>query len=212
MGNPLKMKASGTLLAICGLLLFPLASAAQEFHFYGGYNGSNVAKAGEENWTGRSGYQFGADVVIGNRWFLKPGIAVLVRNLDYTYAGTAPDGSMVYPDDNFDYTSRSLLIPVMLGLNLFDPASDPALNVYIMGGPSAMMNLNADLNNDALHVETNSTQWYLGFGGGLEFSFLFLEAGYDVAMSNVFEGSGFDTNPKVNFLHLNAGVRLKLAR
>ena len=43
-------------------------------------------------------------------------------------------------------------------------------------------------------------------------SFLFLEAGYDVAMTNVFKDSNFDTNPKINFLHVNAGVRLKLAK
>ena len=93
-----------------------------------------------------------------------------------------------------------------------DPEDEPAVNVYLMGGPSALMNLNAKLNNDALTVKTNSTQWYVGFGGGLEFGFLFVEAGYDVAMSNVFKGNDFVTNPKVNFVHANAGVRLKLAQ
>lgn len=100
----------------------------------------------------------------------------------------------------------------MLGVHLMDPDNDPAVNFYVMGGPSALMNLNADLNNDALTAETNSTQWYVGFGGGLELSFLFAEVGYDVAMSNVFKGDDFQTNPKVNFIHANAGVRLKLAR
>jgi hypothetical protein len=75
-----------------------------------------------------------------------------------------------------------------------------------------MMNLNADLNNNNLSVETNNTQWYLGFGGGLEVSFLFFEVGYDVGMSNVFKGDAFETNPKVNFLHINAGLRLRLAK
>lgn len=149
--------------------------------------------------------------MIGQRWFLKPGIEFLVRNLGYTYAGSSTDGT-VLPGHEFEYTSRSLRVPVMVGLHLIDPGNDPAVNIYVMGGPSAMMNLNAELNNDALNVETNSTQWYLGFGGGLELSFLFVEAGYDVAMSNVFKGSDFNTNPKVNFLHLNAGVRLKLAQ
>ena len=201
-----------TLLALGGLVLLPLLSSAQEIRLYGGYNGSNVAKAGNENWSGRSGYQFGADVMIGNRWFLKPGIEFLVRNVDYTYAGTASDGSTILPGHEFEYTSRSLRVPVMVGLNLIDPENDPTVNFYLMGGPSAMMNLNADLNNDQLNVKTNATQWYLGFGGGLKVSFLFVEAGYDVAMSNVFKGSAFDTNPKVNFLHINAGVRLKLAK
>lgn len=200
------------LLALSGLILLPLISSAQEIRLYGGYNGSNVAKAGTENWKGRSGYQFGADVLIGSRVFVKPGLEFLVRNLHYTYAGTAPDGSTILPGHEFEYTSRSLRVPVMVGFHLIDPEDDPTVNFYVMGGPSAMMNLNARLNNDALKVETNSTQWYLGFGGGLEVSFLFVEAGYDVAMSNVFKGSGFETNPKVNFLHVNAGVRLNLAK
>lgn len=136
----------------------------------------------------------------------------MVRNLNYTVTGTAPDGSTTIPNTEFEYTSRSLRIPVMLGVHLMDPDNDPAVNFYVMGGPSALMNLNADLNNDALTAETNSTQWYVGFGGGLELSFLFAEVGYDVAMSNVFKGDDFQTNPKVNFIHANAGVRLKLAR
>lgn len=36
-------------------------SSAQEIRLYGGYNGSNVSKAGTEQWVGRAGYQFGAD-------------------------------------------------------------------------------------------------------------------------------------------------------
>lgn len=201
-----------TPLIIVGLALLPVLGHAQEIRLYGGYNGSNVSKAGDEQWVGRSGYQFGADVLIGSQWFLKPGIEFMVRNLNYTWAGNAPDGSTVLPDTEFDYTSRSLRVPIMLGVHLMDPADDPALNIYIMGGPSALMNLNADLDNDALTVETNSNQWYIGFGGGLELGFLFVEAGYDVAMSNVFKGSTFETNPKVNFVHANAGVRLRLAR
>lgn len=201
-----------TLLAVSGMALIPVLASAQEIRLYGGYNGSNVAKAGNEKWVGRAGYQFGADLTIGSQWFVKPGIEFMVRNLNYSLAGTAPDGTTIMPDTEFDYTSQSLRVPVMLGFHFMDPADDPAVNLYLMGGPSALMNLNANMNNDALTVETNSTQWYLGFGGGLEFGFLFVEAGYDVAMNNVFKGDNFETNPKVNFLHANAGVRLKLAQ
>lgn len=206
------MHTPQALLTVIGLALAPTICTAQEVRLYGGYNGSNVAKSGAEDWRGQAGYQFGADVLIGNRWFLMPGIEFLVRNLNYSFTQTSPDGTTTIPDQEFKYTSRSLRVPVMLGLHLIDPESDPAVNIYLMGGPSAMMNLNADLGNDALDVETNNTQWYVGFGGGVELGFLFAEAGYDVAMSNVFKGSTFETNPKVNFLHINAGVRLRLAK
>ena len=207
----MKMRKHITLFALIGGMLLPLLSSAQELRLYGGYNGSNVKKAGNEQWSGRSGYQFGADMLIGNRWFLMPGIEFMVRNLNYTYAGTSSDGTVHYPSQEYKYTSNALRIPVMLGFHLLDPSKDPAINIYALGGPSAMMNMHADLNNNALHVKTNHTQWYIGFGGGLELGFLFVEAGYDVAMSNVFEGQEFQTNPKANLLHINAGLRLKLA-
>lgn len=200
------------LLALASLLVIPALTSAQEVHLYGGYNGSNVSKAGDEGWVGKAGYQFGADLMLGNRVFVKPGVEFLVRNLNYTYAGTAPDGTVVGTDQEFEYTSRALRVPIMLGIHLIDPADDPAANVYVMAGPSALMNLNADLHNNALNVETTGTQWQIGFGAGVELGFLFVEGGYDVAMSNVFKGNDFQTNPKVNFLHINAGLRLRLAK
>lgn len=194
------------------ILLFGIVAAApmaaQEFHLSGGYNGSNVAEAGEEQWVGRAGYQFGADFTFGSRWFLKPGMHLLVRNLDYTLANRESQPQ----DQEFRYTSRSLSVPVMLGLRLLDPVDDPPFNIYAIGGPTALMRLDADLDNDELDVETNGTQWYVGAGGGLEFGFLFAEGGYNVAMSNVFKGDAFRTNPKVNYGYLVAGLRLRLAR
>ncbi len=187
--------------------LIAAPSAAQELHLSAGYNGSNVQEAGDEGWVGRGGYQFGADVKLGQRWFLEPGAHFLVRNLNYTYA-TAPD----IPAQEFKYTAQSLHVPLMLGRNLMDPSSDPAFNISIMGGPSALIGLNTQLGQEELEVTTRSTQWYIGFAGELEFGFLFVNGGYDVAMSNVFDGDDFSTNPKVNFYHLSAGIRLQLAK
>ncbi|MFT3885273.1 MAG: outer membrane beta-barrel protein [Flavobacteriales bacterium] len=186
--------------------LLALNASAQEFRFSGGYNGSNVSDAGNEHWVGKAGYQFGADLVLGQRWFVRPGIHFLVRNVDYTYS----NGTNVTAQD-FTYTSRALRVPVVLGFNLLDASDDPPFNVSVFGGPSALMNLSADLDNSSLDVRTRDTQWYLGFGADVTLGFLFVEGGYDVAMSNVFAGDAFRTNPKVNFLHLSAGIRLQLA-
>lgn len=189
------------------LLLSTLGSTAQEIHFSAGYNGSNVKKTSTEQWVGRPGYQLGADVFLGNRIFLKPGIHFMVRNLNYNYVSVT--GA---PAQEYRYTSRSLSIPVMVGLNLMDPTDDPAVNAYVMAGPTALLNLSADLNNDQLVAKTSASQWYLGAGAGIQFSFLFVEAGYDVALTKEFDRDDFDTNPKVNIFHLVAGVRLRLAK
>lgn len=209
-------RITGTVRNVGSALLFSILTTvnagAQEFRLGGGYNGSNVRETGEEQWIGRAGYQFGADVLMGGKWFLKPGVHLVVRNLNYTMAGVNPDGTLNGTGTEFRYTNRSLRVPLLAGRRLLDPASDPAFNVYIMGGPTALFNLSADLDNDALEVETRQSQWYLGFGGGVELSFLFLEAGYDVAMNNVFEGETFNTNPQVNNVYVAGGLRLNLAK
>ncbi len=193
-------------LALLFLLLTGTPAVAQEFHFSGGYNASNVTEAGNEQWVGLPGYQFGADLLLGNRWFVKPGVHFMVRELRYT---RAPINGIAAQE--YRYTNRSLAVPVFLGLNLIDPIDDPAINLYVMGGPTALMNLSADLNNDELTVETRGSQWYLGAAAGLKLGFLFVEGGYNAAMSNVFRGEGFSTNPRVNYVYAAAGIRLQLA-
>lgn len=203
----MNMRTLLSVLIVGSAALIAKPMKAQEFHLSAGYNGSNVQKAGDEGWVGRGGYQFGADVKLGQRWFLEPGVHFLVRNLKFTYS-TAAD----IPAQEFKYTSRSLRVPLMLGFNLMDQSEDPAFNVSIMGGPTALIGLNSQLDREALIVTTRGAQWYLGFAGEVTLGFLFVNAGYDVAMSNVFDGDRFSTNPKVNFYHASAGVRLKLAK
>lgn len=198
------------LLAMTAIAAWCAPSLAQEFRFGGGYNGSNVSEAGEEQWVGRAGYHFGADLVLGRSWFLRPGAHFQVRNLNYSIAGLDADGSPTGTDVEFRYTDRSLRVPLLVGFRLLDPDDSP-VNIYVVGGPTALFNLNADLDNDELDVETSRTQWYIGAGAGLELSFLFLEGGYNVAMTDVFDGERFQTNPRVNQVMLTAGVRLRLA-
>ncbi len=194
---------------LCSLLLLGATGAmAQEFRLSAGYNGSNVTKSGDENWVGKAGYQFGLDALIGNHHlFVKPGLHFLVRNLRYSYS----NGIDVVAQD-YRYTSRSLSIPIMVGVRVLDPVDDALVNAYVLGGPTALIALSADLDNNSLDIETQGAQWYLGFGAGLTAKFLFLEGGYNAAMSNVFKGNDFNTNPRVNYVYGIIGVRLVLAK
>jgi len=199
------------------LLLFTVLSAStvlygQEFRFGGGYNGSNVTDAGDERWVGRAGYHAGVDLMLGGLWFVRPGAHFQVRNLNYTVAGLDAAGAPIGTDVQFRYTDRSLRVPLMVGRHLLDPGDEPGFNLYVVGGPTALLNLSAELNNDQLDVETTSTQWFIGAGAGLEVGFLFVEGGYNVAMSDVFQGDRFRTDPRVNQVNLSAGIRLRLAR
>ncbi len=205
------MTRARTLSLLVGMSLC-LAGTAQELRLIGGYSGSQVREAGPEHWVGRAGWSLGADVVLGNRLFLRSGVHFHVRNLNYSMVGTDPDGGLTGTDVEFKYTSRSLRVPIHLGLRLIDPETDPFANIYVFGGPTAMMALSAELGQNALDVETRPAQWSIGFGAGLELGPVFVEAGYDVGMTNVFKGAGFSTNPEVNHLQALAGLRLRLAR
>lgn len=183
---------------------------AQELRLGGGYTGSNVRETGNEKWVGRAGYQLGVDLLIGQRVFVKPGLHLQVRNLNYTLADVDGNGDPTLSTTEFRYTSRALRVPILAGIRLMDPVDEPDFNVYVMAGPTALIGISADLDNSSLSVRTRSTQWYLGAGLGFEYRFLFLEGGYDVAMTNVFDGDGINTNPKVNNIYLAAGLRFVL--
>ncbi|QQR88046.1 MAG: outer membrane beta-barrel protein [Flavobacteriales bacterium] len=194
-----------------GALCFACGASAQELRLSGGYNGSNVREAGEHRWVGRAGYQFGADILLGNTWFARAGAHLMVRNLNYALLTTDTNGVSVEGNTGFRYTSRSLRVPLHVGRFILDQRDDPTVNAYAFAGPTALFNLNARLEQDEFEVETAPVQWSIGFGGGAQYRFVFVEAGYDVAMSNIFEGDALSTDPRVNQVYAVAGVRLKLA-
>ena len=153
--------------------------------------------------------------MLGNRFFVKPGIHFMVRNMNYTVVDTST--SPVANNVEFRYTDRWLMVPVHVGVHLLDPADDHTVNAYLQAGPTALFKLNADLNSPNSTVTVNPGQWYSGGVAGVEISFVFIEAGYNVAMNKLFKDNdnfrdNFDTNPKVNQLYVTAGVRLKLAK
>jgi hypothetical protein len=195
------------LLALLLLLVMGTPAMAQELHLSAGYNGSKITKAGTEDWRGRGGFQFGVDALIGKRWFIKPGIHYVQRSLSYGVSNGTLTAS-----DRYTYTSRAVAVPVMLGTYFLNPDDIKSFNAYFMAGPTALIGLNADLGNDQLTVETRGTQWYLGLGLGMSYGPVFIEGGYNAAMSNVFKGEGLTTNPRVNNTYVIAGVRLLLAQ
>jgi hypothetical protein len=205
----MKTLTSLSIIAILGTATLSTVQA-QELRLGGGYSGSIVDKAGTDNWKGRAGYHYGVDFLLGNRFFLKPGLYMQVRNLDYTTEGVGEDGNPNGIQTETRYTSKGLRIPLMGGIRLIDPETDTDFNMYVTGGPTALIGLSTNQDDNTLSFTTRSTQWYIGFGAGFEYKFLFLDAGYDVGMTNVFEGEGINTNPKVNNAYLTAGLRFVL--
>lgn len=198
-------------LALALLMIAPLlALHAQEIRLGGGYSGSKVDADGSDNWRGRAGYQYGLEVLLGGRFFVKPGIYMQIRNLDYTTTGLGQDGISNGITTETRYTSKALRIPLMGGIRLIDTENDPDFNLYATAGPTALIGLNAEVGDNSLNFTTRSTQWYIGFGAGVEYRFIFLDAGYDVGMTNMFNGDGINTNPRINNSYITAGLRFVL--
>lgn len=198
-----------TLLALLGTAATSTVHA-QEIRLGGGYSGSKVDAKGSDNWKGRAGYQYGIDVLLGRRFFVNPGIYMQVRNLDYTTVGLGQDGVPNGIETESRVVSKALRIPVMAGVRLIDPTADTHFNLYAFGGPTALIGLSTEQGDRTLSFTTRSTQWYLGFGAGAEYRFVFLDAGYDVGMSNMFTGDGINTNPRINNSYITAGLRFVL--
>lgn len=198
-----------TLVALLGLSSL-VALQAQEIRLGGGYSGSKVDKDGSDNWKGRAGYQYGLEVLVGDRFFLKGGLYMQIRNLDYTTVGLGQDGTPNGITTSTRYTSKALRVPLMGGIRLLDKEDPRDFNLYAIAGPTALIGLSTDVGDNSLSFTTRSTQWYLGFGAGMEYRFLFLDAGYDVGMSNVFNGDGVNTNPRINNSYITAGLRFVL--
>lgn len=205
------MKHISKFLFIAALAFTSSSASAQELLLGGGYNSSNIIKQGEEQWRGRSGYQLGADIRLGDVWFVQFGAHLLVRNLNYSLTVLDSAGLVAASNTEFRYTDRSLRVPLMVGRYVVDPEDDSPFNAYVMAGPTGVFPLSTELNNDALTVTTQGSQWYLGATAGVTLSFIFLETGYSFAMTDVFKGDAFQTNPRVNLFHIAGGVRLRLA-
>ncbi|HRD51381.1 MAG TPA: outer membrane beta-barrel protein [Flavobacteriales bacterium] len=193
-------------------LLAAAALSAQELRLGGGLNMSNVREAGHEQWTGRAGYQAGADLQLGSLWFVRGGAHLQVRNLGFSTVTLDSADAAGTLNQEYRYTDRTLRVPLLVGRNLLDASDEPVVNAYVMAGPTALFPISARLTNDEFDVRTRSAQWLIGFGGGVTLGPLFVEATYGIAMTDVFEGATFRTNPMVNQFCLNAGARLRLVR
>jgi Outer membrane protein beta-barrel domain len=205
---PPPMRIYPTSFVTIGALFLPSLLLAQfELRPHAGLNVQNLNKAPETmEWTGLSGFQFGAHAVIGNSFYVQPGVQFAVTRTELSNVG------ITLPDFAYELTSRSLRIPLLLGFRLADPENDPFLNLRIFLGPTAVMDLKTDWNEqNAPDFQLNDTQWKLGGGVGLDVWNFFFDASYDVGMNGMFREGFLDAKPKADMLSVNAGLRLRLA-
>jgi hypothetical protein len=196
------------------LILFSLfvfsscyASAQFEIRPYIGANFSDVTKVPSGTKTqAKLGGQFGANVVIGNKLHLMPGIAYFTRSTEYSTADNT----------KFDQSISGVIIPILVGYRFVDASTEPLLNVRVFAGPSLMFLTQTEFSNNEVNevVDWKESQWGAQLGLGLDISVFFVDFGYEFGLSNTAEGNlddGF-TDVKNNTFYVNAGVRLSLSK
>lgn len=188
-----------TLLAALLVIGFTSAFAQVELK---GLVGMNFATfhGTEADITAKAGYQFGGGVLIGDKFYVEPGIQ-FVRN---TRSIMVSEGSTV---GEIDFSQNLVKIPVYAGYHLLGHESDMfALRVF--AGPAVSIPGKIKKGEDHISKDDiNSAIWAVDGGIGLDILFLFIEANYEYSFNDYFAES-FTDNGKHGAFIINAGIHI----
>jgi hypothetical protein len=187
-----------TFLMILGLTLAGMAQI--ELKGGGGINFSSLSES-HENWDseGRIGYQFGAGVLIGEKFYVEPSV-YWTRVAQYAIENDDPE------EVKNLIALNSIRIPVHLGYHLIGGKEEKFVSLRIFAGPagSILTSVKSDL-EDVVKDDFNSFLVDIDAGLGIDIWFLFLDAQYSWGFSKVMkEGS----DGKLRGFSANAGIRI----
>ena len=141
-------------------------------------------------------YQVGASVLFGTTWYVEPGIVWGVKNVDFVDSST---------DAGFNNKISGMKIPVLVGYRFFG-RSENLLNLRVFVGATANFNTSYKKEDIAVNDSTfNSLSWNGNVGVGVDILFLFLDAGYEIGLSDFFDTS--ELSSKINGFYANIGFR-----
>ena len=144
----------------------------------------------------QAGYQFGAGVLIGDKFYVEPGIQFLRNSRVITEANI----------EDIDFSQNFVKIPVYAGYHLLGHESGPvALRVF--AGPA--VSLAGKIKKGEEHIskdEIKNAHWMVDAGIGVDVLFLFLELNYEYAFTNYFEDESLDS--KHSAFIINAGIHI----
>ena len=146
----------------------------------------------DEDVSAQAGYQFGGGVLIGNKFYVEPGIQFVRHVRDIS---------------GINLVSNSVKIPVYAGYHLLGAEESPfALRIF--GGPA--VSIAGKLKEGPDHItkdDLNKTMWAVDGGLGLDIFFLFIEANYEYSFSDYFAESFGDSGKHGAFI-VNAGIHI----
>ena len=185
---------------IFALMFLSATSAMSQIEIKGliGTNFANFSNLeGSESVSGRAGYQFGGGVLIGDKFYVEPGIQFGRSSRTITIA----DGEV---SGDIDFDQNFVKIPVYAGYHLLGHESDVfALRVF--AGPAVLIPGKIKKGPEGISKDDIANAiWAADVGIGLDVLFLFVEFNYEHSFSDHFVNG--DSDAKHNAFIINAGV------
>jgi hypothetical protein len=147
---------------------------------------------------GQAGFQFGASVLIGDKFYVEPGVFWVKKSTQFVEEGTTPD--------ELDLDMSGIRIPVAIGYHLLGHEESTAA-LRILGGASAFVVTSVDAEG-VDKDDFSSPAWGVFAGAGLDIWILFLDVKYEWSLTDVASVTDFDIGKHKGF-YTNAGVRFR---
>ena len=146
--------------------------------------------------SAKAGYQFGAGVLIGNKFYVEPGIQFVRNSRTFTEGST-----------DVDFSQNLVKIPVYAGVHVLG-AEDKPFALRLFAGPAVSIPGKIKDGEDFFDKDNiNKAIWAVDGGVGLDIFFLFIEANYEYSFNDYFADS-FGDNGKHGAFIINAGVHI----
>ena len=183
--------------------LCQLAFAQIELRPQIGYNASSLTKDLDfGSFDTDQGIQFGLDLLIGNRFYVQPGLLWETVNNQFDQGG---ENGLI------NFQVNRVRIPLLVGYRFFSPQNTGRyFNLRLFTGPNASFAINKAVNQNSLAFTKDDLQnsvfgWHAGLG--LDIAILFIDAGYTFGLSEVFKD--LPSGPRNNLFYANGGVRIR---
>lgn len=157
--------------------------------------GINVPSISGDAFESSLGFQFGADLQIGNSFYVQPGLNFQTGKLTFRTE---------------DLNVSRINVPVMIGI-AFGEADDASFGFRAFAGPNLAFHAGENLDDLSTSDLTGDNFKSAVFSGqvglGLDISILFVDVAYQFGLSNFIEGDMIEDAKKSMFL-ANAGIRI----
>lgn len=186
------------LLLFAGLLAMATMAYGQfEIKAFGGTNFAQLSKhPTDTDWKAKAGYQFGVGVLIGDKFYVEPGVQFVRSSREVTTTTV----------DNIDFSQNFVKIPVHLGYHLLGHESGP-LALRLFAGPAVSIAGKVKKGEDQISKDDiKNAHFMVDAGLGVDIFFFFVEAGYEFALTDYFTDDAHSS--KHSAFVLNAGIHI----